>query len=147
MPRRNLPPCAVRGCQPGGTVARYARAVLGFHTFTDADFLHKVSYSQRCTRSAQGGPHGALRSYGSMAARYSLILSKGTHLVDESARRRILAALENGERVVEIPVDRYQDGMTTTATVVTAHIVAFFPLDAADDLELPSNVTPLVRRG
>jgi hypothetical protein len=82
-----------------------------------------------------------------MAARFSLILTKGTHLVDESTRRHILAAIENGARVVEIPVDRYQDGMTTTATVVTSHVVAFFPLDARDDVELPSNVTPLVRRG
>jgi hypothetical protein len=81
-----------------------------------------------------------------MAVRYSLILSKGTHLVDESARRHVLAAIENGERVVEIPVDRYQDGMTTTATVVTSHVVAFFPLDT-DDVALPSNVMPLVRRG
>jgi hypothetical protein len=82
-----------------------------------------------------------------MAARYSLILSKGTHLVDESARRHILAAIENGERVVEISVDRYQDGTTTTATVVTSHVVAFFPLDADDDVALPSNVMPLLRRG
>jgi hypothetical protein len=82
-----------------------------------------------------------------MAARYSLILSKGTHLVDESTRRHVLTAIENGERIVEIPVDRYQDGMTTTATVVTSHVVAFFPLDAQEDVELPSNVTPLVRRG
>ena len=81
-----------------------------------------------------------------MAARYSLILSKGTHLVDEGTRLRILAAIENGDRVVEIPVDRYQDGMTTTATVVTSHVVAFFPLEA-DDVEFPSNVTPFVRRG
>jgi hypothetical protein len=81
-----------------------------------------------------------------MAARYSLILSKGTHLVDENTRRRVLAAIEHGERVVEIPVDRYQDGATTTATVVTSHVVAFFPLDA-DEVEYPSNVTPLVRRG
>src|ERR1700704_4072214 len=77
------------------------------------------------TRNAQGAPHGARRSVGPMAARYSLILSKGTHLVDESTRRRVLAAIESGERVVEIPVDRYQDGMTTTATVVTSHVVAF----------------------
>ena len=82
-----------------------------------------------------------------MAARYSLILSKGTHLVDERARRQILAAIENGERVVEIVLDRYHDGTTTTATVVTSHVVAFFPLDADDDLALPSNVTQLVRRG
>jgi hypothetical protein len=82
-----------------------------------------------------------------MAARYSLILSKGTHLVDESARRHILAAIENGERVVEISVDRYQDGTTTTATVVTSHVVAFFPLDADHDVALPSNVMPLLRRG
>jgi hypothetical protein len=81
-----------------------------------------------------------------MAARYSLILSKGTHLVDESARRHILAAIDRGERVVEIAVDRYQDGMTTTATVVTSHVVAFFPLDVADEGAMPSNVTPFVRR-
>jgi hypothetical protein len=81
-----------------------------------------------------------------MAARYSLILSKGTHLVDETTRRRVLAAIESGERVVEIPVDRYQDGTMSTATVVTSHVVAFFPLEA-DDVEFPNNVTLLVRRG
>jgi hypothetical protein len=81
-----------------------------------------------------------------MAAAYSLVLSKGTHLVDEPARARVLAAIANGERVVEIPVDRYHDGTATTATIVTAHVVAFFPLDAADDIALPANVTPLARR-
>lgn len=83
-----------------------------------------------------------------MAARHTLVLSKGTHLVDETARHRILAAIEQGERVVEIAVDRYQDGTTTTATVVTSHVVAFFPLDCGDEVELlPTNVTPLIRRG
>ncbi|MDB5028138.1 MAG: hypothetical protein JWO66_1827 [Candidatus Eremiobacteraeota bacterium] len=81
-----------------------------------------------------------------MAATYSLVLSKGTHLVDDDARRRVLDAIERGVRVVEIPVDRYQDGSTTTATVVTAHVVAFFPHETLDDVELPVNVTPLVRR-
>jgi fibronectin type 3 domain-containing protein len=81
-----------------------------------------------------------------MAASYSLILSKGTHLVDESTRRRVLVAIEQGDRVVEIPVDRYHDGSTTTATIVTAHVVAFFAHEALDDVELPSNVTPLSRR-
>jgi hypothetical protein len=81
-----------------------------------------------------------------MAAAYSLILSKGTHLVDEATRARIVAAIANGEPVVEIPVDRYQDGTTTTATIVTAHVVAFFPHELAAELELPANVTPLARR-
>jgi hypothetical protein len=82
-----------------------------------------------------------------MAASYSLILSKGTHLVDETTRRRVLRAIEMGERVVEIPVDRYHDGTTTTATVVTAHVVAFFAHEPVDDVALPANVTPFVRRG
>ena len=81
-----------------------------------------------------------------MAAAYSLILSKGTHLVDERARARIVDAIANGERVVEIPVDRYHDGATTTATIVTAHVVAFFPLELPGEIELPANVTPLARR-
>ena len=81
-----------------------------------------------------------------MAAQYSLILSKGTHLVDERTRRRVLDAIERDERIVEIPVDRFHDGTSSTATIVTAHVVAFFPLDDLDDIELPSNVTPL-RRG
>jgi hypothetical protein len=29
---------------------------------------------------------------------------------------------------------------------VTAHVVAFFPHETLDDVELPVNVTPLVRR-
>jgi hypothetical protein len=82
-----------------------------------------------------------------MAARYTLVLSKGTHLVDETARHRILTAIRDGERVVEVSLDRYQDGMMTAATVVTAHVVAFFPLESADELALPGNVTPFVRRG
>ena len=81
-----------------------------------------------------------------MAVTYSLILTKGTHLVDERAHARIVAAIENGERVVEIPVDRFQDGTTTSATIVTAHVVAFFPHEALDEVELPENVTPFARR-
>jgi hypothetical protein len=82
-----------------------------------------------------------------MAASYSLVLSKGTHLVDEDARARVLDAIERGARVVEVAVDRYADGSTTTATVVTAHVVALFPHDEAGDAALPVNVTPLLRRG
>lgn len=82
-----------------------------------------------------------------MEVSYSLVLSKGTHLVDERTRRRVLAAIEKGERVVEIPVDRYQDGTTTTATVVTAHVIALFPNEPLDGGALPANVTPFVRRG
>jgi len=81
-----------------------------------------------------------------MAAAYSLVLSKGTHLVDERARDRLLAAIEGGERVVDVVVDRYEDGTPTTATIITAHVVAIFPVDAGDGAMLPSNVTPLVRR-
>jgi len=81
-----------------------------------------------------------------MAASYSLILSKGTHLVDECTRRRILDAIAQGETVVEIPVDRYHDGTRTMATLVVAHVIAFFPHDSPDDAEVPTNVTPFVRR-
>ena len=81
-----------------------------------------------------------------MAASYSLILTKGAHVVDETTRLRVLEAIEAGRRVVEIPVDRFADGTTTTATILTAHVVAFFPHDSPDDAELPLNVTPLVRR-
>ncbi len=81
-----------------------------------------------------------------MAAAYSLVLSKGTHLVDGRARDRVLAAIERGERVVDVVVDRYEDGTPTDATIVTAHVVAIFPLDAGDAAALPANVTPLVRR-
>ena len=81
-----------------------------------------------------------------MAVTYSLVLSKGTHLVDERARARIVGAIECGERVVEIAVDRFQDGTSTTATIVTAHVVAFFPHEAVEDAELPDNVTPFARR-
>ena len=81
-----------------------------------------------------------------MAASYSLILSKGTHLIDESTRARIVDAIANGEQVVEIPVDRYHDGTRTLATLVVAHVIAFFPHDSPDDADVPTNVTPLVRR-
>ncbi len=76
---------------------------------------------------------------------YSLVLSKGTHLIDESARTRVLAAVESGARVVEVELDRYQDGTPAVATVITAHVVAIFPLED-DRVALPANVTPLVRR-
>jgi hypothetical protein len=79
-------------------------------------------------------------------AAYCLVLSKGTHLVDADARARVLDAIERGERVVEIPVDRYHDGSRATATIVTAHVIAFFPHETFDDVELPANVTALVRR-
>jgi hypothetical protein len=83
-----------------------------------------------------------------MAPAFSLVLSKGTHLIDEGARARVLEAIEAGARVVEIPVDRYQDGACTMATIVTAHVVALFPLDDVDALPAGAgpNVTPLVRR-
>ncbi|HEY0615338.1 MAG TPA: hypothetical protein VGC96_11880 [Candidatus Elarobacter sp.] len=81
-----------------------------------------------------------------MAGSISLVLSKGTHLIDAPARDRVLDAIERGERTVEIPVDRYADGAATTATIVTAHVVAFFPHDDCDDTELPLNVSPFVRR-
>ncbi len=78
-----------------------------------------------------------------MAASYSLVLSKGTHLVDADARRRILEAIDRGERVVEITLDRYQDGAATAATIVTAHVIAFFAHEPLDDAALPPNVTPI----
>jgi hypothetical protein len=81
-----------------------------------------------------------------MAASYSLILSKGTHLVDESTRRLVLEAIESGERLIEIPVDRFHDGTTTAATVVTAHVIALFAHERPDDVELPPNVTAIGRR-
>jgi|GEM_PF-3166348 len=81
-----------------------------------------------------------------MAASYSLILSKGTHLVDERTRGLIVDAIAKGEPLVDIPVDRYHDGTTTVATVVVAHVIALFPHDALDADDMPSNVTPLVRR-
>ena len=81
-----------------------------------------------------------------MASAYSLVLTKGTHVVDEPARARLLDAIETGARTVEVALDRYQDGCRTTATVVTAHVVALFPLDDEEGT-LPANVTPLVRRG
>ncbi len=67
-----------------------------------------------------------------MAASYSLILSKGTHLVDERTRGLIVDAIAKGEPLVDIPVDRYHDGTTTVATVVVAHVIALFPHDALD---------------
>ena len=82
-----------------------------------------------------------------MAVSYSLVLSKGTHLVDEYARTRVLDAIENGERVVEIAIDRYHDGSSAKATIVTAHVVAFFPHEACEEVELPATVTALARRG
>lgn len=86
------------------------------------------------------------RRFPSMAASYSLILSKGTHLVDASTRTRVLDAIAQGEPVVEIPVDRYHDGTRTMATLVVAHVIAFFPHDALEEIDVPTNVTPL-RRG
>ncbi len=80
-------------------------------------------------------------------AAYCLVLSKGMHLVDDDARARVLDAIEKGERTVEVEVDRYQDGLTATAIIVTAHVIAFFPHETFDDVELPANVTALVRRG
>lgn len=79
-------------------------------------------------------------------ATYCLVLTKGTHLVDDDARNRVLAALEHGERIVDIAVDRYQDGRSEPATIVTSHVVAFFPHEDLEEVELPANVTALVRR-
>jgi len=80
-----------------------------------------------------------------MAAGFSLVLSKGTHVIDDDARARLLAAVESGARIVEVEVDRYADGTASRATIVTAHVIAIFPIE--DDVAaLPANVMPFARR-
>jgi hypothetical protein len=80
-----------------------------------------------------------------MSLKFSLVLSKGTHLVSEKTFRTIVDAIESGTKVVQIPVDRFHDGNEILCTLVTAHVVALFPIQESlnGDLDLPLNVVAL----
>jgi hypothetical protein len=80
-----------------------------------------------------------------MNLKFSLVLSKGTHLVSEKTLQIIVDAIESGRRVVQIPVDRFHDGNEILCTLVTAHVVALFPIQEGrdGDLDLPLNVVAL----
>jgi hypothetical protein len=81
-----------------------------------------------------------------MEPQFSLVLTKGTHLIEDSTRSTVLAAIESGRKVVEIPVDRFHDGNSTIATIIISHIVALFPISDDQDVEVPLNVFHIARK-
>ncbi|MBV9439831.1 MAG: hypothetical protein JOZ24_07555 [Candidatus Eremiobacteraeota bacterium] len=75
---------------------------------------------------------------------YSLVLTRGTHLIDEGTRASILHALDCGERTVDVALDRGHAGFEAEATVVCAHVVALLKhAPPPQDEEIAANVTPL----
>jgi hypothetical protein len=83
---------------------------------------------------------------------YTLVLTRGTHVVDRRAGLAILGALADRQPVVSIDVDLLCDGFVKRGVqIITSHVVALIPDDEADTVrdEIPfgPNVTPLRQIG
>jgi hypothetical protein len=55
---------------------------------------------------------------------FTLILTKGTHLVSEAAAQTILAAVRAREPLVEIELDPFGGAEPRLTSLATAHVVA-----------------------
>lgn len=84
-----------------------------------------------------------------MVVSYTLVLSKGTHVVSSDQARRILDAVTNGEPFVEVQIGVFGDATETRrVTVIVSHVVAIFENEARDDeIELPPEKVRYLRRG
>jgi 6,7-dimethyl-8-ribityllumazine synthase len=79
---------------------------------------------------------------------YTVFLTKGTYVVDESDAERIRSAVASGAPFVEVGVDLRCDGATAhRAEIATAHVVTLVRVPDAFDLPhadaRPANVRRL----
>ena len=79
---------------------------------------------------------------------YTLILTRGTHVVAREAGESILAALESGQKYVTVDIDMLCDGVVNSGVhIATAHVVAIVPnadnADADDEIRFAPNVSLL----
>ncbi len=58
---------------------------------------------------------------------YTMILSKGTHLVTAADAVAILGAIDEGRRTIEISLDPFGGGQDRRTTIVLAHVVLLTP--------------------
>ncbi len=81
---------------------------------------------------------------------YTLVLTRGTHVVERRTGETILAALDAGERVVGVDLDILCDGFTRRGVrLATSHVIALIPNEDAVEVDaIPSgaNVRPFPRR-
>ena len=69
---------------------------------------------------------------------YTLILTKGVHLINLEAARDILEAIKNDERIVEVTLDPFGGADDRRRTIIaTAHIVALSETDLAQSCVVP----------
>ncbi len=64
---------------------------------------------------------------GSTTPFYTMILSKGTHLVTAADAVAILGAIDEGRRTIEISLDPFGGGQDRRTTIVLAHVVLLTP--------------------
>ena len=81
-------------------------------------------------------------------ASYTLILSRGTHFVNETDGEAILTAIANSEPTVTVDLDMIGDGFLKRGVrLATAHVVAVIPNDddeeTDDQIPFGPNVTAL----
>jgi hypothetical protein len=87
------------------------------------------------------------------SAGYTLILSKGTHLVSDDAAEGILEAIRSGEPLIRVDLDLFgRSAVRRETTIVTSHVVALtknLPRESARQCSSPGNdatITPIQRR-
>jgi hypothetical protein len=74
-------------------------------------------------------------------SQYTVFLTKGTYLVDESDAERIRTAVASGAPFVEVGVDLRCDGAVEhRAEIATAHVVTL--VRVPDALDVPAAVRP-----
>ncbi len=77
---------------------------------------------------------------------YTLILTKGTHLVSETAAAAILHAVQAREPLVDIELDPFGGSEPRTTSLATAHVVALMrnpDVRAAEPVTAPDNLRRL----
>jgi hypothetical protein len=79
---------------------------------------------------------------------YTIVLTRGTHVVTPAAGEAILAAMARNEQVVTVDVDMLCDGFIRTGVhLATSHIVAVIPNVSAaagsDEIRCAPNVSAL----
>jgi len=64
---------------------------------------------------------------------YTLVLTKGTHRVDQDTADLLCEAIERGERKISVDVDTACDGFSRSAMIIfTSHVVALIAEEGVD---------------